>query len=307
MESQKDHPLTTPRILAALAIAGVFWTAGVTMIDQRAGVAIPLCSIGIAATLWIFWPLLKAIRFTERKSWPWLGLVLLFLEVAVPIYMLSVKAPMPSNSTSKRPIQGDRPTIESEFARARVPTLGNPTGIIEVTNGMYQASHERAMVISLLPVQTVYVLPKESNRPAIAFHYAMIDDDKKWWDDKFLREKFKVPQNKKPPEYRVAELWDQKPDQWKWIGWREWSCPFTLEKFYYQKFESGIIFGVLPTSESLGSSQIIVVVDDGKWSAIEPVDQLGAIEAPACNENTATVNGVVIHGRRVKPRVPTDD
>jgi cbb3-type cytochrome oxidase subunit 3 len=68
MESEKDHPLTTPRILAALAVAGVFWTAGIAMIDQREVVAIPLCFIGIGATLWIFWPSLKANPFTERKS-----------------------------------------------------------------------------------------------------------------------------------------------------------------------------------------------------------------------------------------------
>jgi hypothetical protein len=303
MDPEKDHLLTSPRILAALTVAGVFWTAGITMIDQREGVAISLCSICVGVTLWIFWPSLKANPFTERKSC--LGFVLLILEVCLPVYMLYYKVPLPS--ITKHFTHGDRPTIESEFDRARVPMLGNPTGMIEVTNGMYQASHERAMVISLLPIQTVYVLPKDTNRPAMVFHYATIDDDKKWWDDKFLREKFKVPQNKKPPEYTVAELWDQKPDQWKWIGWREWSCPFTLEKFYYQKFENGIIFGILPTSESLGSSQTIAVVDGGKWSSIEPVDQLGAIEAAACNENTAKVNGVAIHGHHVKPRVSTDD
>jgi hypothetical protein len=198
--------------------------------------------------------------------------------------------------------QANPPTIDGEFARARVPLLGSSIGKIEVTNGMYQASHERAMVFSLLPVQTVFALPKDSNRPAIAYHYVAIDDDKKWWDDKFLRDKFKVPKDKKPPEYTIAELWDQTPDKLKWIGWREWSCSFTTEKFYYQKFEHGIIFGVVPTSETLGSSQIITVLDGGKWSGIEPEDKVGGIAAPACNENTARVNGVVIHGHHVKPR-----
>lgn len=191
--------------------------------------------------------------------------------------------------------------IEVEFARARIPLLGNPVGKIEETTGMYQASHEHAMVFSLLPLQTVFALPKDGSRPAIAYHYVVIDDDKKWWDDKFLRDKLKVPRDKKPPEYAVAELWDRKPDQLKWIGWREWSCPFRLEKFYYQQFENGIVLGILPTSETLGSSQIITFLNGGKWSAIEPVDKIGGVSAPGCNEKTARVNGVVIHGRHVKP------
>lgn len=193
------------------------------------------------------------------------------------------------------------PNVASEFARARDPALGSPTGEIETTTAVYQASHEHAMVVSLLPMQAVFALPKDSNRAATVYHYATIDDDRKWWDDKFLRDKFKTPHDKKPPEYSVAELWDQKPDQLKWIGWREWSCPFTFDKFYYQKFANGTIFGILPTSETLGSSQIITFIDGGKWSAIEPLDGPGGVSAPACNENSARVNGVVIHGHHVKP------
>jgi hypothetical protein len=111
-----------------------------------------------------------------------------------------------------------------------------------------------------------------------------------------LRAMFHPPKDKKPPESRVAELWSQNPEQWKWIGWREWSCPFVLEKFYYQRFENGIIFGVLPTSETLGLSQIFAYANTGDWKSTlsEPV------EAPACNESSANVNRVPIHGHFVK-------
>jgi hypothetical protein len=191
------------------------------------------------------------------------------------------------------------PNVLSEFERTKTPQLGKAVGPVEVTTGVYQASHEHAMVVSLLPVQTVFAFPKDGSRPAIAYHFATISDERKWWEDEFLTTHFKSPKDKKPPEYRVAELWDQKPEQLKWVGWREWSCPFRLEKFYYQQFENGIVFGVLPTSETLGSSQIITLLNGGNWSAIEPLDS--GVSAPACNERTARVNGVVIHGHHVKP------
>jgi hypothetical protein len=62
-------------------------------------------------------------------------------------------------------------------------------------------------------------------------------------------------------------LWSKNPERWQWIGWREWSCSFWKDKFYYQLFQKGIIFGVLPTSENLGLSQIFLVADDGEWSS----------------------------------------
>ncbi len=192
------------------------------------------------------------------------------------------------------------PQVVKEFERARVPNLGNPLRPIETTTSVYQAAHERAMVVSLLPVLDVFVLPKDRTRKAIRHHHAKIDEDRKWWDDAYLRSRFRPPKGKNPPEYRVAELWSENLDQWKWIGWREWSCPFSMDTFYYQIFESGIIFGVLPTSETLGSSQIFMVLNSGEWSSIAPEDKVGGLSAPACNEKTAKVRGIPLRGHFVR-------
>jgi hypothetical protein len=291
----RDHPLANPQILAAFAATALFWGLGVTLIDQHTRIGIVLCALGVATTLWIYWTPLRAIRPANVWSWPWLGIALLVILVGVPIILFPYPKETPPTSE-----KNSTTILESEFARARTQALGSPIGQIETTTDVYQASHEHAMVVSLLPVQTVFAFPKDG-RPATTYRFATISDERKWWDDGFLRDRFKPPKDKKPPEYRVAEAWDQKPEQIKWIGWREWSCPFRLENFYYQQFENGIVFGILPTSESLGSSQIITFLNGGKWSAIEPVDKIGGVSAPACNEKTARVNGVVIHGHHVKP------
>ena len=187
------------------------------------------------------------------------------------------------------------PEIAREFERVRTPLLGRALQPIEVTTDVYLAAHERAMVISLLPTLDVFVLPADHGRKAIRQHAANWLDDRKWFDDAYLRTLFHPPKDKKPPEYRVAELWAKNPEQWRWIGWREWSCPFYKDKFYYQIFENGIIIGVLPTSENLGSSQTFIVANSGEWSS-----SISSVEAPACSEKSATVNGVPIHGRFVK-------
>ena len=186
--------------------------------------------------------------------------------------------------------------VAQAFELARIPQLGQPLQPIEETDAVYQAAHEHAMVVSLLPMLDVYIFPNDRTKKAIRHHTATFLDGREWFDDAFLRALFHPPKDKKPPESRVAELWSQNPDQWKWIGWREWSCPFALEKFYYQKFEKGIIFGVLPTSETLGSSQIFAFANTGDWNSTGTE----LVSAPGCNENTAKVNGIPIHGRFVK-------
>jgi hypothetical protein len=187
-------------------------------------------------------------------------------------------------------------TISLQFERSSIPQLGKPAGPIEETDGVYQASHEHAMVVSLLPTLDVFIFPKDRKIKATRQHAAAFTDSRKWFDDASLRAIFHSPKDKMPPETRVAELWSQNPDQWKWIGWREWSCPFVLKKFYYQRFENGIIFGALPTSETLGLSQIFAYANTGDWKSTLSE----TVEAPACNESSANVNGVPIHGHFVK-------
>jgi hypothetical protein len=260
----------------------------------------------ICATLVVYflWPEIKSVASWSRTLGCSFSLIRLIIFATLVLSVGAVGAVwiygMPAFMQRTSP-EASLPLVAEEFDRARLPGLGPPTGKIETTNGMYQASHERAMVVALLPIQDIFIFPKDQTRKGLRYHYAATDDARKWWDDAFLRSRFKAPKDKNPPESIVAVAWAANPDQFKWIGWREWSCPFTLDKFYYQTFQNGIIFGVLPTNETLGSSQIFTFLNTGEWSSIEPIDKAGGLSAPGCNENTARANGVVIHGRFTKP------
>lgn len=273
-------------------------------------------AIGCAVlAIYFLWPEIKTAILWLRKPKPQSGtrsnprtanqqiplimfaaLVLSTIGIASAVWIFGIPASMQYGLPDAH-----LPLVVEEFGRAKLPGLGAPTGQIESTNGMYQASHERAMVVALLPVQDIFIFPKDRVRKGTRYHYAATDDARKWWDDVFLRSRFRPPKDKNPPEFMVAQAWEATPDQFKWIGWREWSCPFALDKFYYQIFENGIIFGVLPTSETLGSSQIFTFLNTGEWSSIQPIDKAGGLSAPGCNESTTRVNGVVIHGHFTKP------
>jgi hypothetical protein len=254
------------------------------------------CSL-IILTAWENWSFIRTkARLLTIKLIVILGSAAVLALATGAVWIFGI---LPLRHASPDPVLA---LVAEEFDRAKLPGLGAPTGKIETTNGMYQASHERAMVVALLPVQDIFIFPKDRARKGIRYHYAATEDARKWWDDTFLRSQFKPPKDKKPPEAIVAVAWAANPDQFKWIGWREWSCPFVIDKFYYQTFENGVIFGVLPTNETLGSSQIFTFLNTGEWSSIEPIDKAGGLSAPGCNENTArTHQGVVVHGRFTKP------
>jgi len=189
--------------------------------------------------------------------------------------------------------------ITKEFKLARTPSLGSPLRPIETTTDAYIAAHEHATVIFLPPLLEMFVLPNNGERKAKRHPIASYQDDRKWFDEEYLRRMFDPPQDENPPEYRVAELWSKNPDQWKWIGWREWSCFWALkDKFYYQEFENGIIFEVFPTGGIASESQIFTVANNGEWSS----RLSSSVGAPACNEKTPRVGGVVVHGHIVKPK-----
>lgn len=251
-------------------------------------VVTPILALGwiFAAVAWWWAPSLSKFA---KIAWIIVSVLPLIAEGAILHWHFQPKAQAKTSVT-------ENSAISLQFERASIPQLGKPTGPIEETDGVYQASHEHAMVVSLLPTLDVFIFPKDRKIKAVRQHAAAFTDGRKWFDDASLRAIFHPPKDKKPPESRVAELWSQNPEQWKWIGWREWSCPFALQKFYYQRFESGIIFGVLPTSETLGFSQIFAYANTGDWNSTLTETP----EAPPCNETTAKVNGITIHGRFVR-------
>lgn len=95
MPESNEYPLATPQSLAAFTVAALFWGVGVAMIDPRIGVGVLLCAIGVAATSWLFWASIKSIPRTPARSWPWLGLGLLVLEISIPTYMVYARADQP--------------------------------------------------------------------------------------------------------------------------------------------------------------------------------------------------------------------
>jgi hypothetical protein len=96
--------------------------------------------------------------------------------------------------------------IKEEFESARSPILGQPIQSIKTTTGVYQAAHEHAMVIVMLPILDVFVLPTDRERKAIRAHVAAWLDDRKWFEDAYLRNLFCPPEGKNPPEFRGSGI-----------------------------------------------------------------------------------------------------
>jgi hypothetical protein len=103
------------------------------------------------------------------------------------------------------------PEITKEFELAKTPSLGNPFRPIETTTDAYIAVHEHAMVLFLSPILDIFVLPNDGERKAVRQPTASYQDDRKWFDDEYLRTVFDSPQDENPPEYRIADLWSKSP------------------------------------------------------------------------------------------------
>jgi hypothetical protein len=69
-----------------------FWAVGVGLMDARFGLGAALCTISIAWTVWLYWSELLTIPKTPFKAWPWLGILLIVIEILVPGYLVVSKA-----------------------------------------------------------------------------------------------------------------------------------------------------------------------------------------------------------------------
>lgn len=144
--------------------------------------------------------------------------------------------------------------------------LGRPRGPAQLSDDTYEAEYDRARVIWIKSLLTIYVLPDDNaSRPVIP------QPDAAWappefFDDAKLRAMFGTPEDKLPPQGGVAYHWIRDPERWKWIGWRQWYCRF-LDEVFYQEFNSGIMIGLLHAAPMRNEGQIIVVLNDGRWFA----------------------------------------
>jgi len=103
----------------------LFWGVGVTLIDAHIGVGIFLCIVGIAATVWIYWSDILQMSNSNFSKWPWLGMAVFFIEIAVPGYILLARA-----DDAKPTMQGTTSTGQSG---------GQTGGIINNNGPVYNA------------------------------------------------------------------------------------------------------------------------------------------------------------------------
>jgi hypothetical protein len=178
-------------------------------------------------------------------------------------------------------------SIARDFSAAHesFPNLGNALGSIKISPNSYQAKHDRATVIWLKPLLTIYALSADG------IFLLEQDDDwdgaAKYYDEKLLAERFKMPIGK-APFGGVAKHWESKPDNWSWIGPRQWHCSFSKNEIYYQVFEKGLILGVFRLSPgNFGGSnqegQIFILLAEssqnrGSWRSRHSISP-----APPCS------------------------
>jgi len=87
-----EHPLIAPSHLGVAAFVALFWVAGITLVDAHMGLGLVLCSLGVIITVWIYSGEFRTIKLKQPRTWPWIGLLFIFIELSVPSYLLSVRA-----------------------------------------------------------------------------------------------------------------------------------------------------------------------------------------------------------------------
>jgi hypothetical protein len=162
-----------------------------------------------------------------------------------------------------------RPIYETRAAQ-----LGKPLRNAERSGNVYQSAFDRAMIVWVQPLRTIFALPYNPETKVQVYLDADWSYDLKLFDEKYLKSVFKVPLGKLPPNGGVARAWLSQPSSWEWIGWRTWQCTM-LDYVMYQEFENGKIMGAMRASPSTNDGQIYAVLNDGTWKT------LGTIEAPA--------------------------
>jgi len=87
-----------------------------------------------------------------------------------------------------------------------------------------------------------------------------------FYEESFLRERFKPPPGFGPPFGSAAYLWSKEPKRWEqMIGWREWQCNFGGSLVQYQDFEHGRILGTFLFRPDEDSGEVFVLFDNHMW------------------------------------------
>jgi hypothetical protein len=128
-----QHPAEAPRVVAALA-AMVFWAVGLSLMDGRFGLGATLCAVTVVWTAWLYWADLISAHSRPWKAWPWLGILLLTIEIAAPGWLIANKGVGQETEVKAAPTQ--RPS----FGMRDMKINGFAKGI--VNNGCFDQTFD---------------------------------------------------------------------------------------------------------------------------------------------------------------------
>jgi hypothetical protein len=234
----------------ALSLSVYKWAWLKKQIDPR--MALTLSQIATDAKWWVLLTMIIllaiiATPFVEQRRWPRVPFISepLFTGTRANVYTLYL------------------PLYDSIKQK-----LGNPVRPEATSDSVYEAAHERALVLWIKPFQRFYILPSGHDFHAIIQSDNYYDLDLNLGNDAYLRTIIKTPENKLPPQWGVAKVWQTNPSVWEQIlGWRSWSCAIDRKDFRYQEFQNGIIIGPLRIGKGINDGQVIAILNDNTWDA----------------------------------------
>jgi hypothetical protein len=147
------------------------------------------------------------------------------------------------------------------------------------TSHAYQAAYEHAMVLWIDGQKAFYQLPSDPAKKWVKYPDPDWQSDPEWYRDVDLRRRFRPPPGLGPPYAGVASRWVRDPDNWTWIGWRQWHCSFDPNQVFLQRFEHGTMLVPFRLHPLNKAAQVFVLLDDGSWSS-----ESATVDAPPCSE-----------------------
>jgi hypothetical protein len=158
------------------------------------------------------------------------------------------------------------------FAARLGPATGLPEAATARTDDIDRSAaqfvHEHAIVLWIKGRKVFYRLRRGKSGKWDKYAHSQEVQDCEWFQDDWLREKFRPPADKLPPTAGVAYEWSMNPSKWKWIGWREPRRSYGLfgDKVFVQSFEKGHITGPWATGFKK-EALVFVLFSDGSWEA----------------------------------------
>jgi len=169
------------------------------------------------------------------------------------------------------------PSVDSLFAEAykqHIDELGKAKSRKGTSKIIYQAFHDRAMLIYFQDLKGWYVLFNQTGKWEYKRDDAMAKDtewEDQWGNKNWLNNNNWMGDNSRPPERRkcpdggVAKLWCDSPGFWRQIGWKRWDCAYAVDATYYQKFQRGLILGPLRSAEDKEIPQLLILSENHEY------------------------------------------